>query len=160
MAGVAASQRGVSEPFGAGGRGTGLERQPDDVGRVAAQRDRLRAGLGHGRAGGGPQPVPAGAHYEPELLGVEPAVLAARFRGGGGRTFPSANAVHDWLRRFHDAAAGAARVKGVAVVPEPAAGVPDDSYAADPANAEPDGRVPDLRHFVIVGFGNQAIRTA
>ena len=59
--------------------------------------------------------------YEPELLGVMPAVLAARFRGGRGRTFPSANAVHDWLRRFHDAAAGAARVKGAAVVPEPAA---------------------------------------
>ena len=53
--------------------------------------------------------------YEPDLLGAPPAALAARFRGGRGRTFPSANAVHDWLRRFHDAAAGAARVKGVAV---------------------------------------------
>lgn len=39
--------------------------------------------------------------YEPELLGVMSALLAARFRGGRGRTFPSANAVHDWLRRFH-----------------------------------------------------------
>ena len=61
--------------------------------------------------------------YEPELLGMPPAALAARFRGGRGRTFPSANAVHDWLRRFHDAAASVTRVKGVAVVPEPAAGL-------------------------------------
>ena len=58
--------------------------------------------------------------YEPELLGLPAAALAARFRGGRGRTFPSANAVHDWLGRFHDAAAGAARVKGVAMVPEAA----------------------------------------
>ncbi len=58
--------------------------------------------------------------YEPELLGMPPAALAARFRGGRGRTFPSANAVHDWLGRFHDKGAGASRVKGVARVPEPA----------------------------------------
>ena len=43
--------------------------------------------------------------YEPELLGMPAATLAQRFRGGRGRTFPSANAVHDWLGRFHDDAA-------------------------------------------------------
>ena len=52
-------------------------------------------------------------NYEPELLGMPAAALAARFRGGRGRPFPSANAVHDWLGRFHDAAAGALRRFGV-----------------------------------------------
>ncbi len=40
--------------------------------------------------------------HEPGLLGVEEEELAARFRGGRGRVFPSASSPHDWLRRFHD----------------------------------------------------------
>lgn len=59
--------------------------------------------------------------YEPELLGLPAAALARRFRGGRGRTFPSANSIHDWLLRFQDEEAGKAREKGKAVVPAPAA---------------------------------------
>ena len=59
--------------------------------------------------------------YEPEILGRPAVVLSVRFRGGRGRNFPSANAVHDWLRRFQNEAAGAPRERGVARVPEPAA---------------------------------------
>ncbi|MDE0303063.1 MAG: transposase [Gammaproteobacteria bacterium] len=59
--------------------------------------------------------------YEPELFGLPAAALAHRFRGGRGRTFPSASSVHDWLLRFQDQEAGKAREKGQAVVPEPAA---------------------------------------
>ena len=59
--------------------------------------------------------------YEAELLGLPTASLAARLRGGRVRAFPPANAVHEWLARFHDEAVGAERVKGVAVVSEAAA---------------------------------------
>ena len=58
---------------------------------------------------------------EEEMLGLPADVLARRFRGGRGRTFPSANSVHDWLLRFQDEAAGQPRKKGTAVVPKPAA---------------------------------------
>lgn len=61
--------------------------------------------------------------YETELLWMPGAALAARFRGGRGRTFPSANALHDWLGRFQDPAAAQPRAPGVAVVPKPAAGL-------------------------------------
>ena len=47
--------------------------------------------------------------YEPEILGIPAKALSARFRDGRERTFPSANAVHDWLGRFRDAAAAATR---------------------------------------------------
>ena len=60
-------------------------------------------------------------NYEEELLGLPSDVLARRFRGGRARTFPSANALHDWLGRFQDEAAGQPRKKGEAVVPKPAA---------------------------------------
>ncbi|MCY4611745.1 MAG: transposase [Gammaproteobacteria bacterium] len=59
--------------------------------------------------------------YEEEMLGLPADMLARRFRGGRGRTFPSANSVHDWLLRFQDEAAGQPRKKGEAVVPKPAA---------------------------------------
>ncbi len=40
--------------------------------------------------------------HEPGLLGVKEEELAARFRGGRGRVFPSASSLHDWLLCFHD----------------------------------------------------------
>ena len=58
--------------------------------------------------------------YEEAMLGLPAEGLARRFRGGRRRTFPSANAVHDWLLRFQDEAAGQPREKGTAVVPKPA----------------------------------------
>jgi len=58
--------------------------------------------------------------YEEEMLGLSAEGRARRFRGGRRRTFPSANAVHDWLRRFQNGAAGQPRKKGTAVVPKPA----------------------------------------
>ena len=61
--------------------------------------------------------------YEPNIFGVDGPTIASRFRGGRERTFPSARAIHDWLARFHDAEAGQERIAGVAVVPEPAAGI-------------------------------------
>ena len=39
--------------------------------------------------------------HEPDLLDISAEELEERFRSGCGRTFPSANALHDWLRRFH-----------------------------------------------------------
>ena len=85
--------------------------------------------------------------YEPEILGIPAKALSARFRGGRERTFPSANAVHDWLGRFQDAAT---RELGKAMVPEPATelplmecvslalgGLPDPDAGAGGADAGP-----------------------
>ena len=58
--------------------------------------------------------------YEEAILGIPASELARRFRGGRGRTFPSARSVLDWLVRFQDAQAAQAREPGRAVVPEPA----------------------------------------
>ena len=61
--------------------------------------------------------------YEYRLFGVGPRWFARRFRGGRRRTFPSPRALHDWLGRRHDEAAGRRREKGVAYIPRPAAGL-------------------------------------
>ena len=47
---------------------------------------------------------------EPKILDLSSAMLAARFRNGRTRTFPPANAVHEWLAHFHNEAAGVRRV--------------------------------------------------
>ena len=44
---------------------------------------------------------------EPSVLGRSRKEVRARFRGGRGRVFPSANSLHDWLERFHGAESGA-----------------------------------------------------
>ena len=60
---------------------------------------------------------------EKRLFGVGPRWFARRFRGGRGRTFPSARSVHEWLARSHDEAAGRVREPGVAYIPRPSAGL-------------------------------------
>ena len=59
--------------------------------------------------------------YEFGLFGVGRRWFERQFRGGRGRTFPSPRAMHDWLRRGHDAAAGRRREKEQAYIPRPSA---------------------------------------
>ena len=56
---------------------------------------------------------------EPYLFGRRSATLMARLRCGRMRTFPSSRSVHNWLERYHDEAAGLARIKGETYIPPP-----------------------------------------
>ena len=57
---------------------------------------------------------------ERALFGLFPKQLAARFRGGRDRVFPSPRSIRNWLDRFHDTEAGQERIKGEAIIPKPA----------------------------------------
>ena len=56
--------------------------------------------------------------FEPALLGMSGRAIAARFRGGRARCFPSARSIRDWLDRFHVTGVhDVEREKGAAWVP-------------------------------------------
>ena len=54
---------------------------------------------------------------EPVLFGRRRTRLDGLHRGGRKRVFPSPRSIHDWLSRFHDAAAGVEREYGTSYIP-------------------------------------------
>ena len=64
--------------------------------------------------------MPADAQVRAGDSGPPGEGVVGALPGERERTFPPANAVHDWLGRFQDEAAAAKRERGKAMVPEPA----------------------------------------